>query len=203
MFNVIMLSLLSSVIVFYYSIRYINLSSIATNHSPIKRKFIYLYISGVPIFVFFRFIIQDDSDIITWMFWCTWSISIIDFLLMLIPRNLVYGIVILWFIHSLQTDIVLMKQELCAAVILYIFFLLLYHLPPLLLKRKMLGYGDVRLAGSLGCFLSVKTIPEFVFLSSLTCFLWGGYSFLCKKTTNKLPFAPFMCLSMWIIYFRY
>lgn len=72
-------------------------------------------------------------------------------------------------------------------------------------RRVGLGFGDVKLAGAAGTWLSVGLFPFFIGVAAFTALLAVAVAALVKGKpllSQRIPFAPFMAISLvtcWIL----
>ncbi len=73
----------------------------------------------------------------------------------------------------------------------------------LILKKDAMGFGDVKLMGTLGAFLGWQAIIFIIFVSSLLGTIVGVSFIACgkKEWSTKIPFGPYIALAaiIWIL----
>jgi leader peptidase (prepilin peptidase)/N-methyltransferase len=71
-------------------------------------------------------------------------------------------------------------------------------------RREGLGFGDVKLAATIGAWLPLDAIPLCFALAAGAGLLCTGIACLrgaALENTTKLPFGLFLCPALWLIYF--
>lgn len=69
--------------------------------------------------------------------------------------------------------------------------------------RDGLGWGDVKLLGALGCWVSIQGVIPVIVLAALSGILFGGVRAALGAPvtrTTALPFGPFLCLAAWVVW---
>lgn len=116
-------------------------------------------------------------------------ISLIDLRHYLIPDSLILALSGVGILRMLLEQTY--ASSLAGAVLLFALFLILHLLFP-----RGMGFGDVKLAGSIGLFLGIRLGLLAIFLSFIFGASVGTVLILTRRKTLKdpLPFGPFLAL---------
>ena len=124
-------------------------------------------------------------------------LTIIDWEHMILPTS-----VILWgaglglsfrLLQAVQYDNWwILGEAMLAGGLGYGLFWLIFYGAKLALKKEGLGFGDVRLMGMLGLYLSVSLIFFVLFIASLLASFYGLMLCYRKKASEPFPLGPFL-----------
>ncbi|WP_069998223.1 prepilin peptidase [Cellulosilyticum sp. I15G10I2] len=125
------------------------------------------------------------------------TLTMIDIDHMLLPTKIIMfgvgvGIVFRVMQAVIYQDMMLVGSAVLAAGLGYGLFGMLFYGAKLLLKKEGLGFGDVRLMGMLGLYLSVNLLFFTMFIASLLASFYGIVLFYRKKASEPFPFGPFL-----------
>ncbi len=156
--------------------------------------------------VFLRFGISIEGIIYALFIAVLIVLTMIDYDYMLLPTSVIWsGVILGVFLRIFQT--VLHKNpeylisSLLAAALGYSFFYAVFYMAKLLFKKEGLGFGDVRLIGMLGIYLSIPLILLTIFISSILASIYGIIILYIKKKNEPFPFGPFINLGAVIALF--
>lgn len=131
-----------------------------------------------------------------------WLIFLFDVKYGIIPDELVIltlalailRYVVLFFIEALTFNLLL--KEGIAAMLVLLIFLALREIPYLLLKKKGIGWGDIKLAAPLVLLLGLPELLIGFFCAFIIGGIWGIILLLIKQTKlgNTIPFGPFLVM---------
>ena len=69
-----------------------------------------------------------------------------------------------------------------------------------ILKKEVLGLGDIKFFGAAGLWLGFASLPAFMILSGILGVIWGGIARAVFKQP-VFPFGPSLIISFWILLF--
>ncbi|MDR0633006.1 MAG: hypothetical protein LBF84_02610 [Holosporales bacterium] len=73
-----------------------------------------------------------------------------------------------------------------------------------LIKRKVIGDGDILLLCSAGFFVTFNELPAFiVFCGAGGVLTYAIQRYICKDTGRSIPFIPAIVVSQWLTFFLY
>jgi leader peptidase (prepilin peptidase)/N-methyltransferase len=96
-------------------------------------------------------------------------------------------------------------EALISALFYFLIFWLVRKAHYLTTRRTGLGFGDVKMAGAAGLWISIGAAPLFIGIASVTAlFSVGAASVVTGAAVlrQRIPFAPFLALSLlvcWIL----
>ncbi len=135
-----------------------------------------------------------------------WLILLFDCHYQIIPDELVLLILaaaifkngVLYVSGSFKVE--LFALEIILALLAIIFFILLRELPALFLKKKGLGWGDIKLVGPLMLLLGYPLSLPALFCAFIIGGVWGIILLVIgqKKFGQKIAFGPFLIISSWL-----
>jgi len=124
-------------------------------------------------------------------------LTMIDLDYMLLPTKIILfgvgvGLVFRILQAAIYRDMMFLGGSLLAAVLGYGFFWGMFYGAKLLFKKEGLGFGDVRLMGMLGLYLSVNLVFFTIFAASILASIYGIMLCYRKKASEPFPFGPFL-----------
>ncbi|OOF60192.1 prepilin peptidase [Rodentibacter myodis] len=90
-----------------------------------------------------------------------------------------------------------LEQSLQSAVIFFLIFYGIYWIAKWYYQKEAFGQGDYWLALGIGSYLPLEDLPLFLFIASALGILLAIFS---KRKDNFLPFAPFLCLAVLVVF---
>lgn len=143
----------------------------------------------------------SDPYFILW-FGCTlillWAIAYIDWQYQLISPTPCLWLLTLGLLGATQSFSPLtLAESLQSAVIFFLVFYGIYWIAKWHYKKEAFGQGDYWLALGIGSYLPLERLPLFLLIACLSGIL---FTILCKKTNSFLPFAPFLCFSILVVF---
>ena len=133
-------------------------------------------------------------------------LTMIDLDHMLLPtRIILFGVGVGLFFRMLQAviykDMMFIGDSVLAALLGYGFCWGMFYGVKILFKREGLGFGDVRLMGMLGLYLSIPLVLFTIFVSSILASIYGIVLCYRKKASEPFPFGPFLNMAAIIALF--
>ncbi|MCX2960820.1 prepilin peptidase [Rodentibacter caecimuris] len=127
-----------------------------------------------------------------------WTIAYLDWQYQLISTTSCLILTALGFIGASQSfSFLILEESLQSAVIFFFVFYSIYWLAKWHYKKEAFGQGDYWLALGIGSYLPLKQLPVFLLLACLSGIL---FALLSQKRKAFLPFAPFLCLSSFVVW---
>lgn len=152
--------------------------------------FLYIYLNGFPLISFFP---------LAAIFFSLTGVFLADSIYGIIPDEFVVCIIIASVILQVALHESLIPYVLSATGTFAFFFL-----PYLITKGKAMGFGDIKLAFSLGIFLGFPNIIVGTYISFLTGALISLILIMLRKKKlrgDTIPFGPFMVIGAIVAYF--
>lgn len=133
-------------------------------------------------------------------------LSMIDLDHMLLPTKIILfggglGIAFRILQSFYAKDFNVVKNALVAGFVGYAFFWSIFYIAQIVLKKEGLGFGDVRLMGMLGIYLSFSLVVFTIFIASIIASVYGIILYYRKKTSEAFPLGPFLNLGALIAVF--
>ena len=147
---------------------------------------------------------------LTIKFWIYGSIlltlAIIDLKTYMLPNRLTFSLVILGFLLSFIDPRITLFHSFIGAAVYNFPFLILYIFGQEVLKKDVMGFGDVKLGMGIGAFLGYTSFIEFYMFFMLSFTVGAVISLILmalkiKNRKDMIPFGPFIALSGLIMLF--
>lgn len=119
----------------------------------------------------------------------------------LLPDPLVY--ILLWtgILASLAGLTIPLSTAITGALVGYLSLWFIFWLFKLISGKEGMGYGDFKLLAALGVWIGWKFLLPLIIVASILGALIGGISMLVFKSSNKIPFGPYLATAGWIMVF--
>jgi len=154
--------------------------------------------------IFLTIFYKYQLTFLTIKFWIFGSIlltlAIIDLKTYTLPNRLTFSLVILGFILSFIDPRITLFQSFKGAAVYNFPFLILYIFGQEVLKKDVMGFGDVKLGIGIGSFLGYTGFVNF-YLFFMLSFVSGAVVSLIlmalklKSRKDMIPFGPFIALA--------
>ncbi|OOF42551.1 prepilin peptidase [Rodentibacter trehalosifermentans] len=127
-----------------------------------------------------------------------WTITYLDWQYQLISSIPCLWLTTLGLFGAFQSFSVLtLEQSLQSAVGFFLVFYGIYWVAKWYYKKEAFGQGDYWLALGLGSYLPFEHFPFFLLIACLSGIL---FRLIFPKRNDFLPFAPFLCLSTFVVW---
>ena len=125
------------------------------------------------------------------------TLTMIDREYMLLPTKVIgfggfIGVVFRICQSVMSREVNILIEAILTAFLGYVLFCSLFYFSKLILKKEGLGFGDVRLIGMLGLYLSLSQMFFTLLLASLLALIYGLFLLWKKKVSEPFPFGPFI-----------
>ena len=133
----------------------------------------------------------------------------IDYDFMILPDSLTYsgslvGLFLIFYyeIFISKTNMIIFFDHLSAYIIAFIGFLIFNFLIKLIIRKPGLGAGDAKLFAMSGAWLGISGLEVTIVLSFLTSAIFVIFGFIFKriKRGKYIPFGPFICISILLVW---
>lgn len=132
-------------------------------------------------------------------------ISYIDYKLYKIPNRLSLLILILKVIKIIFYNYNF-ENSVIGLGVYPLILLFLYGYCSDLIGKELIGFGDIKLVGSIGFYLGYKSLYNIIYYYNIICLVGITLCFIIIKIIKKenirgikIPFAPIVCLSLVIL----
>ncbi len=119
----------------------------------------------------------------------------------LLPDNLVYPLLWLGLFASLMGWTISPETAISGALAGYLSLWSIFWVFKVVTKKEGMGYGDFKLLAALGAWLGWKLLLPLIIIASIIGAIIGIFSMVFFKSSNKIPFGPYLAASGWIILF--
>jgi len=124
-------------------------------------------------------------------------LAMIDLEHMILPTRIILfgagmGLVFRILQAALYQELIYLWEPLLSGVLGYGLFYGIFYLSKLLLKKEGLGFGDVRLIGMIGVYLSGSLLFFTIFASSILASVYGLVVLCMNRESEPFPFGPFI-----------
>ncbi len=153
------------------------------------------------IFLFVAMKTPADLSLIALLIFSSFLIILtgIDFDHQLLPDNLVYPLLWLGLLVSLLGLTISPEDAIIGALAGYLSLWTIFWIFKLVTKKDGMGYGDFKLLAALGAWLGWKFLLPLMIIASVIGAIVGLSSMLIFKSSNKIPFGPYLAASGWIM----
>jgi leader peptidase (prepilin peptidase)/N-methyltransferase len=131
-------------------------------------------------------------------------LAIIDLKKYILPDRLTFALIILGFLFTLILNPYNMETSFLGAATYSFPFMLIYAFGDAVLKKEVMGFGDVKLGAGIGAFLGYTSFIQFWYFITIS-FCTGAIISLMlialkiKSRKDIIPFGPFIALSGFIM----
>jgi leader peptidase (prepilin peptidase)/N-methyltransferase len=135
--------------------------------------------------------------------WMLLALAVIDARRLILPDALTLPLIALGLAAAAWLDGPRLADHAIGAAAGFLAFWLVAALYRLLRRRDGLGLGDAKLLAAAGAWVSWEGLPGVVFaasLSALVFFLVAAFLGSDSDPARRLPFGPFLCLGIWLIW---
>lgn len=135
---------------------------------------------------------QPELVLISLIFCCLLTISLIDWRHQWIPDQLTLFLLGLALIHTMSTAFVSLESSVIAMLAGYIFVVAIRQIYLSIRKIEAIGIGDAKLLAALGAWQGVDAMFAIVFIASSLGII---YAITYKKSGKQaIAFGPFLCI---------
>jgi leader peptidase (prepilin peptidase) / N-methyltransferase len=135
--------------------------------------------------------------------WSLLTLAIIDWRTYLLPDPIVLFLFVAGLAGAVFVDGASVDGRLMGAAAGFAAFSALAWVYRILRGREGLGFGDAKLLGALGAWLTWQALPDVVFLAAVLALLFV----LCRTLTgtkigptDRIPFGTYLALSAWLVW---
>lgn len=154
----------------------------------------------IYVIIFFRSGITWTT-LVLWLFASILlTLSIIDLKEYILPDRLTFSLIIIGIVLAGIFDLRNLEGSFLGAAVYAFPFMLLYGFGEAVLKKEVMGFGDVKLGAGIGAFLGYTSFMKFwIFLTIAFCSgaIISLILIILKIKTRKdiIPFGPFIALA--------
>ncbi|MGM0509267.1 MAG: prepilin peptidase [Fusobacteriota bacterium] len=176
------------------------------NKISIQYPLIEILTGFVFVAIFYRF----GLTLPTIKFWIYGAIlitlAIIDLKTYILPNRLTFSLIILGFILSFIDPRITIFHAFIGASVYNFPFLILFIFGKEILKKDIMGFGDVKLGMGIGAFLGYTNFINFYMFFMLSFVIGAVISLILmalkiKNRKDMIPFGPFIALAGFIVLF--
>jgi leader peptidase (prepilin peptidase)/N-methyltransferase len=162
----------------------------------LQYPFIELTTGILTVFTLYHFGITEKAIFYLIFFYCLVIISVIDIFHKKIPNRVLLFLIVFGIIFNSAFEIISWKKALSGGIFAGFILILTRIIGQYILKKESLGMGDIKLAAILGFFIGLELFLVTLFISSLSAAVISLLLtlFYHIKISQKIPFAPFLCL---------
>ena len=152
--------------------------------------------------VFFKYGLTFTALKLSFMVLILVTLSGIDYDTYTLPDRLTFALVVLGIL--LSGSIKGLESSFMGAAIYSFPFWMLYGFGESVLKKEIMGFGDVKLAAGIGAFLGYSGFYDF-YLFFMLSFVIGAVvsllliAFKIRKREELVPFGPFIAISAYVV----
>mgnify|MGYP001346464654 CR=1 FL=1 len=138
------------------------------------------------------------------------ALCFIDYDYMILPNSLNYsgalvGLFLIFYYEKCiaKTDIIFFFNHLSTYIFSLIGFLIFNILIKIIISKPALGNGDAKLFAMSGAWLGIEGLEVTIALSFLISAIFIVFGFISKriKKGEYIPFGPFICVSILLVWF--
>lgn len=150
----------------------------------------------LTVFTVYHFGLTEKTIFYLIFFYCLLIISVIDIYHKKIPNQILLFLIVFGIIFNSAFEIISWKKALSGGIFAGLILILTRIIGYYILKKESLGMGDVKLGTILGFFTGLKLFLITLFIGSLSAVLLSLLLtlFYHIRISQKIPFAPFLCL---------
>lgn len=135
--------------------------------------------------------------------WMLLTLALIDWRRFLLPDELTLLLALSGLAAAYVLDTANFTDHLIGAAAGLLAFLGLGWIYRQIRHRDGLGFGDAKLLGALGAWLSWEGLPSVIFLAAITALAWTLARHLAGQrltARDRLPFGPFLAAGGWLVW---
>ena len=171
--------------------------------NPISLRYPFVEILTALTFLSVTTMSQPDLHLVSLLGFSIFLIVLsgIDIDHQILPDPMVF--ILLWggLVASLLGLTIPLQDAVMGALAGYLSLWSIYWLFKLLTKKEGMGYGDFKLFAALGAWLGWQDLLPVLLIASLAGAIIGGIAMAFFKSSNKIPFGPYLAVAGWIMMF--
>ncbi len=169
----------------------------------IRYPLIEMFTGLLFLIVFYKYLVSIDTLKMFVFTSILIVLSFIDIKEYILPDRLTFSLIVLGFLSAPFTNTGIENAMIGAAVFSFP-FMLLYSFGEDILKKEIMGFGDVKLAAGIGAFLGYGSFYKFYLFFMMAFGIGAVIGVLLimlkiKSRKDMVPFGPFIALSGFIL----